>query len=414
MTTSLTTLSFGRSALARRHGETLIEIMASIMVLCIGLVGVLAAIPFGGFRLSQMTEADNSAAVGRNAVRLMRVNEWGNPNNWLVFNTSTPSRTIWAVGNPVASSSNILWQDIDDDPRLDIRYPFVVDPLGSYPVNLNYFPFAESFLPSSGYPLPLVHVCPIPTGGELPSGNAARAVYGNQFLTNWYERLFYQQDDVLAGYYENEDDTEFRPRVETEIKTDYDLTSLSASGLAMNSADISVPSFSGRYSWMAFVYPKSSSANITACTFNEIVSADYDAVVFRDRIVGDEKAFQATVSGSGYQGGTVDIDLSTGDVSDSTTDNNLNTAENKARIREQLTQTRYILLAGQDDFPKGGVYPTFARWYKIANYADLGNDIVRLTLIGPDAPSNWSNGGSSVTAVLYPGVIGVYSGSSSF
>ena len=77
MTTTI--LSEKRGDLGRRRGETLIEIMASIMVLCIGLVGVLAAIPFGGFRMSQMSEADNSAAVGRNAVRMMKVNGWGNP-----------------------------------------------------------------------------------------------------------------------------------------------------------------------------------------------------------------------------------------------------------------------------------------------------------------------------------------------
>ncbi|MBR6387692.1 MAG: hypothetical protein IKS14_05495, partial [Thermoguttaceae bacterium] len=61
---------------------TLIEIMSSILVLSIGLVGVLAAIPFGGFRMAQMSEADNSSLVGRDAVRMMKINGWANPTNW--------------------------------------------------------------------------------------------------------------------------------------------------------------------------------------------------------------------------------------------------------------------------------------------------------------------------------------------
>ena len=77
-----------RKAFNNRRAETLVEILAAITVLSIGLVGVLAAIPFGGFRMSQMTEADNSAALGRNAVRLIRSHGWCNPNNWILDNLS--------------------------------------------------------------------------------------------------------------------------------------------------------------------------------------------------------------------------------------------------------------------------------------------------------------------------------------
>ena len=44
-----------RKAFNNRRAETLVEILAAITVLSIGLVGVLAAIPFGGFRMSQMS-----------------------------------------------------------------------------------------------------------------------------------------------------------------------------------------------------------------------------------------------------------------------------------------------------------------------------------------------------------------------
>ena len=402
--TTTTILSEKRGDLGRRRGETLIEIMASIMVLCIGLVGVLAAIPFGGFRMSQMSEADNSAAVGRNAVRMMKVNGWGNPKSWIVNNpfAADPSVTYQTVINPVVTSRNLLSHVFDTDGKthldsvLDLTYPFVLDPLGAQ----TYQPYASAFTPGGGYNLPLLHVCP------LPQDDGGKYFAPGPRLISWYEHNFYQQDDLIAGYYETEDDTEFRPRVETESKEFLDGNSSA------------VPSFSGRYSWMAFVSPRSSSSVIDRCEVSSMTSVDFDTVVFRDRIIGDEKAFAAQVTGSGYQGGVVTIHLSSCRDSDN---NVANSPEDYARVREQLLQTRYILLAGPDDYPKAvsfdkdkAVRPTKACWYKIANFANVDNETIRLTLIGPNTPIGWTFEGARITAVFYPGVIGVYSGSAAF
>lgn len=373
---------------ASKRGETLIEIMASIMVLSIGLVGVLAAIPFGGFRMSQMTEADNSAAVGRNAVRTIRVNGWARPESWLIKNPQN--------GSYVSNAGSLLYRNADVD-YIDSTVPFLLDPLGS----LNFFPYSTVFSPAGGYSTSLVHVAPMPQdeNGVYQTANLLA-------LTSWYDYLFYQQDDLISGYYASEDEAEFRPRVETEEKA------------LLDGGAPEVPAFSGRYSWMAFVYPKSSAAYVNESPFSSVTSADFDAVVFHDRIVGDEKAFAAKVDGSGYQGGSVTIDLSTCRNSDN---NVANGVDDYNRVREQLSQTRYIMLAGPDDFPKassasptGSVFPTVARWYKIANFANVDDDHVRLTLIGANTPANWADGGAAVTAIFYPGVIGVYSGSATF
>ena len=368
-----------------RRGETLIEIMASIMVLSIGLVGVLAAIPFGGFRMSQMTEADNSAAVGRNAVRTIRVNGWAKPDSWLIKNPQN--------GSYVSNAGSFLFRNADVD-YIDSTVPFVLDPLGS----VNFFPYAATLAPNGGYAASFVHVSPLPQ-----DENGVYQTVSLPSLTNWYDYLFYQQDDLISGYYASEDETEYRPRVETEEKS------------LLDGEAPEIPAFSGRYSWLAFVYPKSSSAFANESPFSSVTSADFDAVVFHDRIAGDEKAFAASVDGSGYQGGSVTIDLSTCRDSDN---NVANSAEDYARIREQLTLTRYIMLTGLDDFSKAGsagaVYPTVARWYKIANFANVDDDHVRLTLVGANTPASWANGGTTVTAVFYPGAIGVYSGSATF
>ena len=387
-----------------RRGETLIEIMASIMVLSIGLVGVLAAIPFGGFRMSQMTEADNSAAVGRNAVRTIRINGWADPNSWWIKNPQNSSY--------VSNADPLLYHDgIDGFNYLNATVPFVFDPL-SVINSIDYYPRKSLLSPDDGYGTRYVFVSPLP---QSPDGSrwVPQPV---ERLKEWYNGLFFQQDDLISGYSSTEDESEFRPRVGQELGYPEYKTLL-------DNSTAPETSFSGRCSWMAFVYPKPrGGVPADKCNFSDIVSADFDAVVFHDRIIGEEMAFAATVEDSGYRGGVVSIELSS--CRDYKNDRQEVDYE---QISEQLTRTRYIMLVGADDNPitdsaGNSVVPSFSRWYKIANFAgeDKDNDKVidhvRLTLIGENTPFRWTPDApveerSPVTAVLYPGVIGVYSGS---
>ena len=77
------------------------------------------------------------------------------------------------------------------------------------------------------------------------------------------------------------------------------------------------------------------------------------------------------------------------------------------------------MLTGREDIPTNGNFRAFARWYKIANYGVSETDAagipteLRLTLVGPDTPTNWTNG-APITAIIFPGAIGVYSGTANF
>ncbi len=71
------------------------------------------------------------------------------------------------------------------------------------------------------------------------------------------------------------------------------------------------------------------------------------------------------------------------------------------------------MIAGNDDYRDSGTY-VFARWYKIANWANIDVKTIRLDLIGPNMPENWQGMEYGLTALFYPGVIGVYSGSVAF
>ncbi|MBR4832863.1 MAG: prepilin-type N-terminal cleavage/methylation domain-containing protein [Thermoguttaceae bacterium] len=375
-----------RNYSATRRGMTLVEIMAAILVLSIGLVGVLSAIPFGGLRMSQMQEADNSSALGRNAARTMKANDWANPANWRYENGFTNENSVRANGN------------------LNLTFPFLIDPISKSVDPPEFF----ATTPTGGFDFFFTRVAPVQNrvvpGAGRPAIDAAQI-----------ERAFYLQDDVVYGYSNDEDETFYRPRFET---TD---------GLV---GDVGLPNatqpFGGRYTWLATIAPKNASGDFYDCPQDALAAADYDVVVFENRVPGDEKAFAALLEGSGYQGGAVTLDL-TGGVD---AGNNALDSLDVERTLEQLETTRYIMLAGREDVPTNGNFRAFARWYKIANYGVSETDAVgnptklRLTLVGPNAPTCWTPtfdaagnklaDGLPVTATIFPGAIGVYSGTANF
>ena len=359
-----------RKAFNNRRAETLVEILAAITVLSIGLVGVLAAIPFGGFRMSQMTEADNSAALGRNAVRLIRSHGWCNPNNWILDNLSI------RISNG-RDLSLVSYDSGQLEYKFDLTYPFFIDPRDSYGVSSVF-----SLYPSDGKEFVLPYVSLWGDNGKGPG-----------------RTVFFQVDDFTSGSEVADENDSYRPRLEMEEKEQIDSYGISSK--------TQIPTYNGRYSWMATVRLKSSrEQDLTQTYLSDVVSADYDAVVFRDRIAGDQRAIAANLATAGYQGGTIELNLTTM-VGEGGSDGDY------ARLREQLAQTRYIMIAGNDDYRDSGTY-VFARWYKIANWANIDETTIRLDVIGPNMPENWQRMEYGLTALFYPGVIGVYSGSVAF
>lgn len=365
---------FGRST---RFGMTLIEIMAAILVLSIGLVGVISAIPFGGLRMSQMQEADNSSALGRNAARVMKSNDWANPANWWYENGYKNPNSVLSNGN------------------LNLTFPFFVDPISKSVSPPEFF----ATTPDGGFNSFFTRVAP-----TVSHPNFNRMAIQPRHI----ERAFYLQDDLVYGYANGEDESLYRPRVET---TD---------GLLGDVGDpnATLP-FSGRYTWLATVAPKNASGDFSNCPKDAIAAVDYDVVVFENRVPGDEKAFAARLEGSGYQGGVFTLDLNGGVLPQQVdpADGSLPPSDPRLapldveRLIEQLETTRYVFLTGPED----GGNRAFARWYKIANYGVSVTDStgfptkLRLTLIGPNTPTCWASG-AQITATIFPGAIGVYSG----
>ena len=72
-----------------RHGVTVLEVLFSIGIVAVGLLGVLTIVPVAGNRVTQGSIADNSDRLGRNAIRQFDVGQMRRENMWSRFWTGT-------------------------------------------------------------------------------------------------------------------------------------------------------------------------------------------------------------------------------------------------------------------------------------------------------------------------------------
>jgi len=77
-----------RYALSLRRGVTLIELMFSIGILLVGLLGVAALIPLAGWEIGRGLTADRMAAAGRNAVHEFDIRNMRRPEMWANYDHS--------------------------------------------------------------------------------------------------------------------------------------------------------------------------------------------------------------------------------------------------------------------------------------------------------------------------------------
>ncbi len=130
---------------AARRGITLLEVLVSLLVLTVGLVGIAALLPIGKYEMEQAAKSDRAAVLGQAAFRDLQVRGLLSPLRWSqvgggpVLEPSNGGRTLGAGFNP---------------PLLP---PLVLDPLAvTYPANAvvpGWFP--TSPLPGDATLLPM-------------------------------------------------------------------------------------------------------------------------------------------------------------------------------------------------------------------------------------------------------------------
>ncbi len=87
---SLSTIHYPLSTASARRGISLMEVLISIFILSIGLLGVAAMIPIGKLAMIETAKSDRTGACGRAALREVKVRRMMNSASWSPVPTTNP------------------------------------------------------------------------------------------------------------------------------------------------------------------------------------------------------------------------------------------------------------------------------------------------------------------------------------
>ncbi len=354
-----------------RRGITLMEVLISIFVLSIGLLGVAALIPLGQLALWETAKADRCGACGRAALREIQVRRMLDFRFWYwTPQGPTIPGNFWGFYPPYSVSNSIL-DDFTTVSGCTDAMPFVIDPLGRAKGLLEMFGQTTTgiFLPRR-----TLRTTPL-LPGVAP-----------QQLIN--AELFYWSDDLPFDAPKN---STIRPKlVSTTSEGSYSWFFTVMPAATEMGLPVSVP-VSGRRVFnvsVAVCYKRnfqiydSNPANPPSATTTKTLDGEHTANI--TAITG--------FPGMGIGGGTVQLDAGS----------NVNVKENQWVMMYHL----HLDSSGNPIYPG---YPQLNRcnWYRVVGVGktvDLtGNEIDYISLNGPDWDPNLS-----AVLVVVPGVIGVY------
>ncbi len=111
-----------------RRAISLMEVLISMFILAVGLLGVAALIPAGRHEIVQAAKLDNASMVGRAAFRDLQVRGFLNPANWVAFPGTW--NTVYAPTSPQEPFTNYDPSATGGGPD-DVHYiAYALDPLG--------------------------------------------------------------------------------------------------------------------------------------------------------------------------------------------------------------------------------------------------------------------------------------------
>lgn len=372
---------------SRRRGVTLMEVLISIFVLSIGMLGVAALIPVGRWTLVETGKADRAGACGRAAMREVKAR-----------------RMLYGLGQLNTGSldyrdtSWYRWQFVNTSYRTGNYQSFCIDPLGVARLNsvganttqTDRFPCRGMNTSDSSlyFSMPRLTLYLPATSSTTMSLAAA-------------ERIFRATDD-LDFFLPPDRGVRPRPKVmfDNGVLTPYprNTRALPAEPSVNNSLPVAVMS-EGRYSWMLTLTPQYSVALGGTILPPDQVPYNVTVVVFYDRSFTPPETSQETPServltipegglaslGLGLGGGRVPLEAS-------------------RRGWLELEPNQYIMLAGRTSNPAMSRFC----WYRVAMAGEISNPSTGryrryVSLEGPDWPRL-----ANTRAVIVTGVIGAY------
>jgi prepilin-type N-terminal cleavage/methylation domain-containing protein len=253
----LSTLHFPLSTPPR--GMSLMEVLASMFVICIGLLGVLAVIPYGAYQTAKARNAENTSWMLANAEFDLTTAELAKPENWKIALTNntvelrTNAATTSTLGGTVIYHNNTT---ISPSQWLNCSRYLMVDPFDS-----------------AGSPDPNAHIYKVGVH------------FDNRSL---FQNLMTGQDDLVYTTH-------------ADKRTDF------------SGQDGKILS-SGQYTWFFMFQPRHTGANPANVQWSDVTPGnvnDVDILGCYNRVPGDEQSIQITNPGDyvPYYSGSAQITL---------------------------------------------------------------------------------------------------------
>lgn len=337
-----------------RAGISLLEVVFSVGVVMIGLVGIAALLPIAGVQANKGAVADAAARRGRDAVREFHVRGMANYNTWRWYDPAG------GTFRPLTDIELLSGNSFCIDPRFVSR-----GTNAATHTRRNGFPFIADMYPV-GTLLEMPRLTLAPTLAVAPT------LFMGQL----------QADEVFTG----SDDLVF------DLPPDRTLGPLQNFSLSSTLAPLK-RNTNGTISWMATLVPKLNRLGVPTDEYTLSIVVFSRRII--DQILDDEnKANERVVAVRQFFAGQPAI--GGGDVE-------LTTRRNFADDLE-LRSGNWVLLSSVKNV-LGGSTPTVQvhKWYRVANAGEeavfdsaTGNWVRDVTLVGPDW--DWGNMGGN-----YPG-----------
>ena len=408
-------LSLSANRHRRAGGVTLAEVLISMAVLTIGLLGASAMFPVGSYYMRKSEVADRGSAIAQAAFAELVARGDLNPENWLIWDTvsgasTSAYRTLGDTGRAWISQHGIADQA---SMNRDLGFVYIIDPLGDASAIANGLNHLQASLAPYGADL---------TGTEVVGSSTDLTGIANwqAFTQAWpvrrlcTERMVVNNnpiESIARNLYQSTDDVNFT--VDDDNPT---VARMVGDTTGDGFADTPVArQATGDYSWMAMITPTQSKARQALVLNPSAYYYDVSVVVFFKRPLRDLSLSERLVGGrvvsTGTGGGELLLTQLQNDVD---SDGNL-----IAEPFSELKSGQWVMVSGPHPASTTSKPLFFTQWYKVLavdeqqrdpvtdNRFQITNSVKQriVGLRGPDWP--WE-AGAPVRVGLFPGAVAVH------
>jgi type II secretory pathway pseudopilin PulG len=237
-----------------RSGITLLEVLISIGVLSVGVLGAASLLPMATYFQNETAKFDRGGALAQQAVHDLQIKNYLSPRRWIFVDPSSPngaSPSSWFGIASLSATANFFQSAFVIDP-LGWAYAAQAGPAGSFPC---YFPAFPSQLPNppgtaAGTTTPVIFRAGITANDYWPPAATMPVATPIPMQFSVADRLMRSNDDVLFEY----DPTSLRAMKQAVGQPDdFDHRPMAITSTGLNIPSASSPDFTGEFSWLATV-----------------------------------------------------------------------------------------------------------------------------------------------------------------